>query len=208
MHWCLIPSTKNRSTDYFYEAFIDINYTLYTFCWTRTILGSSYKMSHAFHQEISAKFACHIRFRPYTKCEGRRFAMNIQKAFLRDFEAIMKIHVPLQLENNMKNVLDQTKLILALSKWQKNVLKMTTQINNTAIYENLLGALFTLLWHHDGQTHCTEVLTTLWVPRVLIRCSRMVANRCLKMCAPVNVKDGGRFIVVCNMWIELQQWQK
>ena len=140
MHWCLIPSTKNRSTDYFYEAFIDINYTLYTFCWTRTILGSSYKMSHAFHQEISAKFACHIRFRPYTKCEGRRFAMNIQKAFLRDFEAIMKIHVPLQLENNMKNVLDQTKLILALSKWQKNVLKMTTQKSITLPFTKIFLA--------------------------------------------------------------------
>ena len=84
-------------------------------------------MSHAFHQEISAKFACNIRFRPYTKCEGRRLATNVQKAFLRDFEAIMKIYVPLQLENNMKNVLDQMKLILALSKWQKDVLKMTTQ---------------------------------------------------------------------------------
>ena len=53
--------------------------------------------------------------------------MNIQKAFLRDFEAIMKIHVSLQLANNMKNVLDQMKLILALSKWQKKVLKMTTR---------------------------------------------------------------------------------
>ena len=84
-------------------------------------------MSHAFHQEILAKFACNIRFRPYTKCEGRRLATNVQKAFLRDFEAIMKLYVPLQLENNMKNVLDQMKLILALSKWQKNVLKMTTQ---------------------------------------------------------------------------------
>ena len=127
----MVSSTKNRSTDHFYEAFIDINYTLYTFCWTRTILGSSYKMSHASHQEISAKFACDMRFRPYTKCEGRRFATNVQKVFLRDFEAIMKIHVPLQLENKMKNLLDQMKLILALSKWQKNVSKMTTQKSKT-----------------------------------------------------------------------------
>ena len=95
-------STKNRSTDHFYEAFIDINYTLCTFCWTRTILGSSNKMFHAFHQEISAIFACDMRFCPYTKCEARRFATNLQKAFLRDFEAIMKIHLPLQLENKMK----------------------------------------------------------------------------------------------------------
>ena len=43
---------ENRSTDHFYESFIDIKYALYTFCWTRTILGSSYKMSHTFHQEI------------------------------------------------------------------------------------------------------------------------------------------------------------
>ena len=74
-------------------------------------------MSHASHQEISAKFACDMRFRPYTKCEGRRFATNVQKVFLRDFEAIMKIHVPLQLENKMKNLLIQMKLTLALSKW-------------------------------------------------------------------------------------------
>ena len=127
----MVSSTKNRSTDLFYEAFIDINYTLYKFCWTRTILGSSYKMSHASHQEISAKLACEMRFRPYTKYEGRRFATNVQKVFLRDFEAIMKIHVPLQLENKMKNLLDQMKLILALSKWQKNVLKMTTQKSKT-----------------------------------------------------------------------------
>ena len=53
------------------------------------------------------------------------------KSFLRDFEAIMKIHVPLQLENKMKNLLVQMKLTLALSKWQKNVLKMTTQKSKT-----------------------------------------------------------------------------
>ena len=42
-----------------------------------------------------------------------------------------------------------------------------------------------------------------------IQCFRMVANRCLKMRGPVNVKEGGRFVVVvCNMLIELQQWQK
>ena len=36
-----------------------------------------------------------------------------------------------------------------------------------------------------------------WLP---IQCFRMVANRCLKMRAPVNVKDGERFVVVvCNM---------
>ena len=57
--------------------------------------------------------------------------MNVQKAFLRDFEAIMKIHVPLQLENKMKNLVDQMKLVLALSKWQKNVLTMTTQKSKT-----------------------------------------------------------------------------
>ena len=38
----------------------------------------------------------------------------------------MKIHVPLQLENKMKNLLVQMKLTLALSKWQKNVLKSKT----------------------------------------------------------------------------------
>ena len=137
---------KNRWTDHFYEAFIDINYTLYTFCWTRTILGSSYKMSHASRQEISAKFACDMRFRPYTKCEGKRFATNVQKVFLRDFEAIMKIHVPLQLENKMKNLLVQMKLTLALSKWQKKRFEDdNTEIENTAIYENLLDTRFTLL---------------------------------------------------------------
>ena len=38
--------------------------------------------------------------------------------------------------------------------------------------------------------------------RLPIQCFRMVANRCLKMRAPVNVKDGGdggRLVVVCNM---------
>ena len=135
----MVSSTKNRSTDHFYEVFIDIKFTPYTFCWTRTILGSSYKMSHASHQEISAKFACGMRFRPYTKCEGRRFATNVQKVFLRDFEAIMKIHVPLQLENKMKNLLDQMKLILALSKWQKNVLKMTTQKSKTPPFKKIFS---------------------------------------------------------------------
>ena len=43
----------------------------------------------------------------------------------------MKIHVPLQLENKMKNLLVQMKLNLAHSKWQKNVLKMTTQKSKT-----------------------------------------------------------------------------
>ena len=89
-HWCLVSSMKNRWTDHFYEAFIDINYTLYTFCWTRTILGSSYKMSHASHQEISAKFACEMRFRPYTKCKGRRFATNVQKLFCEILKQLWK----------------------------------------------------------------------------------------------------------------------
>ena len=78
------------SHDHFYEAFIDINYTLYTFCWTRTILWSSCKMSHASHQEISARFACGMRFRPYTKCEGRRFATNVQKVFCEILKQLWK----------------------------------------------------------------------------------------------------------------------
>ena len=63
--------------------------------------------------------------------KGEDSLQTFKKFFLRDFEAIMKIHVPLQLENKMKNLLDQMKLILALSKWQKNVLKMTTQKSKT-----------------------------------------------------------------------------
>ena len=39
-----------------------------------------------------------------------------------------------------------------------------TEIENTAIYENLLDARFTLLWRHDGQTHRTAALTSLWLP--------------------------------------------
>ena len=36
-----------------------------------------------------------------------------------------------------------------------------------------------------------------WLP---IQCFLIVANRCLKMRAPLNVKDGGRFVVVvCKM---------
>ena len=77
MHWCLIPSTKNRSTDYFYEAFIDINYTLYT----RTILGSSYKMFHAFHQEISAEFACNIKVSPIHKMRREKIRYERSKSF-------------------------------------------------------------------------------------------------------------------------------
>ena len=34
-----------------------------------------------------------------------------------------------------------------------------TEIDNTAIYENLLDARFTLLWRHDGQKHRTAALT-------------------------------------------------
>ena len=52
----------------------------------------------------------------------------------------MKIHVPLQLENKkMKNLLDQMKLILALSKWQKNVLKMTTQKSTTPPFTKIFS---------------------------------------------------------------------
>ena len=55
----------------------------------------------------------------------------------------MKIHVPLQLENKMKNLLDQMKVILALFKWQKIRFEdNNTENENTAIYENLLGARF------------------------------------------------------------------
>ena len=68
---------------------------------------------------------------PIHKMRREKIRYKRSKSFLRDFEAIMKIHVPLQLENKMKNLLDQMKLILALSKWQKNVLKMTTQKSKT-----------------------------------------------------------------------------
>ena len=51
----------------------------------------------------------------------------------------MKIHVPLQLENNMKNILNEMKLILALSKMAKKKKRFendNTEIKHTAIYEN------------------------------------------------------------------------
>ena len=144
----MVLSTKNRLTDHFYEAFIDINYTLYTLCWTRTILGSSYKTSHASHQEISAKFACDMRFSPIHKMQREKIRYKRSKSFLRDFEAIMKIHVPLQLENKMKNLLDQMKLILALSKWQKNVLKMTTKKSKTPPFTKICSTHASLCCDH------------------------------------------------------------
>ena len=39
-----------------------------------------------------------------------------------------------------------------------------TEIENTAIYENLLDARFTVLWRHEDQTHRTAALTSLWLP--------------------------------------------
>ena len=36
--------------------------------------------------------------------------------------------------------------------------------SQATIYENLLDARFTLLWRHDGQTHRTAALTSLWLP--------------------------------------------
>ena len=72
--------------------------------------------------------------------------------------------------------------------------------NNKIISENVGKSYFQLNFVH------WTLAPGSWLP---IQCFLIVANRCLKMRAPLNVKDGGRFVVVvCNMWIELQQWQK
>ena len=72
--------------------------------------------------------------------------------------------------------------------------------NNKIISENVGKSYFQLNFVH------WTLAPGSWLP---IQCFLIVANRCLKMRAPLNVKDGGRLVVVvCNMWIELQQWQK
>ena len=63
--------------------------------------------------------------------------------------------------------------------------------NNKIISENVGKSYFQLNFVH------WTLAPGSWLP---IQCFLIVANRCLKMRAPLNVKDGGRFVVVvCNM---------
>ena len=69
---------------------------------------------------------------------------------------------------------------------------------------NRFGILKFLLAYNNNKIISENVVKSYFqlnfVPWTLALCSLLEANRCLKMRAPLNVKDGGRLVVVvCNM---------
>ena len=62
-------------------------------------------------------------------------------------------------------ILDQKRNHIAASFTEKNKLKVFTWKTITPPFSKiLLVARFTLLWRHDGPTHWTAALTSLWLP--------------------------------------------
>ena len=61
-------------------------------------------------------------------------------------------------------ILDQKRKHIAVSFTERNKLKVFTWKTITPPFSKLLlVARFTLLWRHDGQTHRTAALTSLWL---------------------------------------------
>ena len=93
-----------------------------------------------------------------------RLTKTLQKPFLQNFHVVIKIHLPLPLEYEVMVSSNKRETTFYIFHG-KNKLKVFTWKAMTPPFSKiLLVARFTLLWHHDGPTHWTAALTSLWLP--------------------------------------------